>query len=254
MGSTIAVPGQRTELLDGSCVEMTVDDTATSPPDGTVFLPLPTNTLWECGRVLDFHFQNGTEAQLAQFRADAAEWTAYANLLMRFDASAADAEFRVMFGNAGNSSYVGTDNLLAAPGATTMRIQNLSSVRHEVGHAIGCVHEHSSPASEIQWNRPVVYQALAGPPNNWDRAKVDHNVFRKYAAESTQFSQFDPKSIMCYPFPASWTLDGTGTAVNNALSATDRSFINRCYPGFTADFSKPEVKTGNCTVTVGPNT
>ena len=72
-----------------------------------------------------------------------------------------------------------------------MNIQQLSSILHEVGHAIGCVHEHSSPASTIKWNKPVVYQALAGPPNNWDKAKVDFNVFERYAENQTQFSAFD---------------------------------------------------------------
>lgn len=252
MGSTIAVPGQATRLLDGTCIDVSVPKPA--PPPGVDFLALVTNSLWESGRTLDFHFQNGTDAQKAQFRAEAAEWTARANVLMRFDASPADAEFRVAFGNQGNWSYVGTDNLSVGSGATTMAIQNLSSIRHEVGHALGAIHEHSSPASEIQWNKPVVYQALGGPPNNWSKAMVDHNVFQKYAATVTQFSRFDMKSIMLYPFPAGWTTNGVGTPVNSALSDTDRNFMNRCYPGFTVDFSKPDIKSGNCTVAVGPNT
>ncbi len=31
------------------------------------------------------------------------------------------------------------------------------TVIHEFGHALGCVHEHSSPAATIPWNRDAVY-------------------------------------------------------------------------------------------------
>ena len=244
------------DLLDGSCIDVLPEGRSVEAgaPAGALELALPTNKLWECGRVLDFHFLNGTDAQKATFRSDAAKWSAYANLVMRFDAAVENSEFRVSFGNQGNWSYVGTDNLGIPAGTTTMAIQNLSSIRHEVGHAIGCIHEHSSPASSIEWNKPVVYQVLGGSPNYWDQAKVDHNVFNKYAADQTQFSAFDPNSIMLYFFPASWTLNGVGTHENSALSDTDKAFINRCYPGCTVDFSKPQIATGGCTVKTGPRT
>ena len=173
---------------------------------------------------------------------------------MKFDVSAEDSELRVFFGNIGNWSYVGKDNLGISITSKTMAIHNMSSILHEVGHALGCVHEHSSPASDIEWNKPVVYRALGGPPNNWDHAKVDHNVFYKYSKSTTQFSQFDPNSIMLYFFPASWTLNGVGTHSNKSLGSIDTSFINRCYPGCTADFSKSVIKKANCTVTTGPRT
>jgi Astacin (Peptidase family M12A). len=221
-------------------------------PEGSLSLALPNNTLWDCGRVLDFAFLNGSDGQKATFRAAAAQWTQYANLLMKFDQPTNIAEFRVGFDNEGNWSYVGTGNLQIPTPGKTMNIWNMSSILHEVGHALGCVHEHSSPSSNIQWNKPVVYQALGGPPNNWDHAKVDHNVFLKYDGATTQFSAFDPNSIMLYFFPASWTLNGVGTHANDTLSGTDQAFIRRCYPGCTADFSKPEIATGACRVSYGP--
>ena len=48
--------------------------------------------------------------------------------------------------------------------------------------------------------RPGIYTYLGGPPNNWDRAKVDHNL-RSAAAEDGVASRFDPESVMLYRFP-----------------------------------------------------
>src|SRR5471030_922448 len=81
-------------------------------------------------------------------------------------------------------------------------------VVHEFGHALGCIHEHSNPVGNIQWNKPVVYQYYEGAPNNWTKEQVDSNLFAKYSANITQFTALDPNSIMMYPIPAQFTLDG----------------------------------------------
>ena len=101
-------------------------------------------------------------------------------------------------------------------------------VLHEFGHALGCVHEHESPAVEIKWNKPAVYRDLGGPPNNWDKATVDSNVFHKYSASQTKYTVFDPDSIMLYSFPASWTLDGKSYKENEKLSVLDKKSIAEC--------------------------
>jgi|GEM_PF-3104072 hypothetical protein len=244
----------QSDLLTGVCIDVypEVESRGSEvPPADTLKLALQTIKLWECGRVLNFHFLGGTEDQKQSVRINATKWTEYANLLMRFDQPIETSEFRVAFDRVGNWSTVGTDCLLRPAPQATMNIWNLSSILHEVGHAIGCIHEHSSPASAIQWNKPVVYQALAGEPNYWDQAKVDWNVFQKYNGNLTQFSAFDQDSVMLYFFPASWTLNGVGTNNNDRLSNTDKAFINRCYPGCTVDFSEREIATGGCTVTYG---
>lgn len=244
--------------LDGACVDVLPPEGPTVDlPEGALALVVVTSKRWEPGRTLDVHYMNGNDAQKAVVRAAAAKWSAVANILFRHDAPAQGAELRVKFDpTLGNWSYLGLDNLNIPQGQQTLNLTNVDegTALHELGHALGSAHEHSSPAGTINWNKPVVYAALGGPPNNWDRAKVDHNVFFKYSGTVTQYSKFDPKSVMLYFFPADWTLDGKGTSSNDTLSAMDTAFMNAMYPGCTVDFSLPTPNTGNATFSTGPST
>lgn len=104
-------------------------------------------------------------------------------------------------------------------------------VVHEFGHALGCIHEHQSPsASALKWNKPEVYRTFSGPPNYWTKEEIDHNILQRYATTQTQFSAFDPQSIMLYAFPAALFENGIGTSSNTHLSATDEAFIAGLYP------------------------
>ena len=101
-------------------------------------------------------------------------------------------------------------------------------VLHEFGHALGAIHEHSSPATPINWNKEAVYKAHEG--TTWDKAMVDHNIFFTYDKTLTNFTAFDPDSIMLYPFPPEWTLDGYSTKENTVLSKNDKDFMKQLYP------------------------
>jgi hypothetical protein len=93
------------------------------------------------------------------------------------------------------------------------------------------VHEHSSPAADIPWDEEAVYADLSGPPNFWDRETIYHNVFRRYSASSTNFTDFDPHSVMLYEFPARWTKDRRTYPENITLSPMDERFAARNYRG-----------------------
>ena len=97
---------------------------------------------------------------------------------------------------------------------------------HEFLHALAFHHEHQNMKGvcrdEFRWDddagyeptttaggtftadgqgrRPGIYTYLAGPPNSWSRAKVDHNLRPDEDAHTTA-SAFDQKSIMLYRFP-----------------------------------------------------
>lgn len=215
-----------------------------------------TKKFWEPGRVLDVKFLEGTAEQKAKIAEWAGIWSEHANLLFAFDSNAEDAEILVKFGPWGNWSFVGTDSLRNRNHDCTLNIHNLikGTVQHEFGHAIAFVHEHESPAQGIDWNKEAVYRDLGGPPNDWSREKVDHNLFHTYSKSNTQYTAVDQQSVMMYPIPARWTNDGFTVSGKNEVSPIDKAFVGAAYPGATALFAKPEIRTARCRVETGPGT
>lgn len=188
--------------------------------------------LWTTGRTLHIRFLNGTTQQKQIVKQFAPLWTEHANLKFVFD-DAPTAEIRIAFNDEGAWSYVGTDALGIASNQPTMNFgwQDEGVVLHEFGHMLGMIHEHQNPKDNpIVWNEPVVIEALSGPPNYWDLPTIRHNIFEKYSQSQVNSTQLDPKSVMLYSFPASWTLNGFHSEPNEVLSQTDMSFAGKIYP------------------------
>jgi len=239
------------QVLDNCCIDMQIEQ-----PEGTEGLVVQNGKFWTLGQTIKVAFVDGTAAQQASVMGWANEWSEHANLIFKWGVPVNDSDLRVGFNKPGNWSYVGTDAGGIPKTKQTINIRNVDrrTTLHEFGHAIGCGHEQSSPLQDIQWNKPAVYRDLGGPPNNWDKAKVDYNVFRKYSRQQTQFSQYDSTSIMQYAINASWTLNGFSVPWNNVLSQTDKDFISAVYPGSTISFAKPELSKAHCNVETGPGT
>ena len=68
-----------------------------------------------------------------------------------------------------------------------------------------------------------------------DRVLPPEMIARKRLAQDgpQRPSEFDPQSIMIYPYPGTWVRSGLGTEWNNALSSLDKIYIasRECYPG-----------------------
>jgi hypothetical protein len=208
-------------------------------------MALVSKKMWKPGRTLKVCFLDGEPAVRKKIADTAKQWMDYANIILQFvDGTVGD--IRISLKETGYWSAVGTDALVEQYFPKTKPTMNYEAfsmatpdeeysrvVLHEFGHALGCIHEHSSPAAGIQWNKEVVYRELGGPPNNWDKSTVDHNVFEVYSKTVTQFTEFDPKSIMLYSFPKRWTLNNMEFNTNSALSDTDKKFIASRYPKAT---------------------
>lgn len=183
------------------------------------------------------------------------------------------ADIRISFDAKGYWSLVGTTSrnpAVAGPSDASMNfagfdkgMPNLwqSTVLHEFGHAISAKHEHQHPLqgcdAEWRWEddtgyeatknsegqfitdtkgrRLGIYTVLSGPPNNWPKHKVDHNLKQLGNSSAYDFGEFDKRSIMKYYFGEWMFKHGSKShcftgSKNTALSEEDRKRIAKNYP------------------------
>ncbi|THV43893.1 hypothetical protein BGAL_0828g00030 [Botrytis galanthina] len=167
--------------------------------------------------------------------AIAREWE-FANIRFTFNDSS-DAQIRIgFFPGAGGFSALGTDCTSIAPGDPTMYLGKStdvktfrSSVLHEFGHVLGCLHEHSSPLSDIQWDENQVYlfyKAKHEKNKDW----VDEQILKPLKEYETDHSSFDPLSIMIYPIDKALTKNGVSVKPPSDISLKDKAFMQQIYP------------------------
>jgi hypothetical protein len=122
-----------------------------------------------------------------------------------------EANIRIAFmDDDGSWSYIGRDIRTKRKDPRTMnfgwnvatkdRHNGIDTILHEIGHTLGFPHEHQNPFAGIIWNKQAVYDALAGDPNFWSKEETDSNIIDKLSKEEVNGSNWDPDSIMHYPF------------------------------------------------------
>jgi serralysin len=200
--------------------------------------------MWNPGDVIKVYLNSNNMSERTRFFVEkyAKEWERYANIKFEFVTSFNDAAVKVRFDKTNQSwSWVGRDVQFNPFRKYTMNFgwfNELTTeseysrvVSHEFGHVLGFLHEHQSPASPLEWDKPKTYAYFAAEERGkWPADQVDVNVINKYSTSNTNFSQYDPYSIMHYIIPNDLLLSGKSTTDNYMISGTDAQYARIWYP------------------------
>jgi hypothetical protein len=183
---------------------------------------------WRPGTQLHVRFLSGSAFVKDKIKYFAQIWEHHANIVFVFDDSPT-AQIRISFVQGGGSwPYLGRHNLQIASDKPTMNFgwfydnttdeEFSRTTIHKFGHALGCIHEHMSPAAQIPWDKDRVYAYFMGAPNHWTKEDVDANLFNKYKASRAYYTTFDPLSIMLYRISNDLTIGDFETPKNGSLT------------------------------------
>lgn len=233
-------------------------------------LIIQTAQKWVNGTVLHYYFfDKQTDGQTVFFSNGRSEWRTWTtndaekNIVRQaFDVwknlgiglkfeevrSRDEAEVRIGFmRDDGAWSYIGREILNVGSGERTMNFgwdltqhpREIDTAIHEIGHTLGFPHEHQNPNAGIVWNEEAVYTSLGQPPNSWPRDVTFHNIIRKISPDIVQGSNWDPNSIMHYPFEAGLIKEPSqyrnGLQPAGGLSERDKTWAKTFYPSLTDD-------------------
>lgn len=205
---------------------------------------------WLNGTVLHYYFfdeipLNGSEAAKNVVRKAFQIWKNIGiGLEFKEVSSKSEAEIRIGFLEGdGAWSYIGKDILKQGINERTMNFgwditrnpREIDTAIHEIGHTLGFPHEHQNPNAGIVWDEEKVYASLASPPNQWNRQTTFNNIIRKLDPREVEGSEWDPNSVMEYPFEPGLILSPPGygeKGINPAggLSAKDIEYALKFYP------------------------
>lgn len=195
---------------------------------------------WVNGTVLHYYFFPGDKIQKDMVRKSFQDWKALGIGLSFQEVNDPKlAEIRIAFEDDGSWSYLGQDVLGIPADEPTMnfgwdlRLQPDTSL-HEIGHSLGFPHEHQNPFAGIVWDEEKVYASLGGPPNNWPRNVTFSNIIAKLNKNDVEGTEWDPDSIMHYPFEAGLILlpeeYRNGLTPKGGLSPVDIAQVRKFYP------------------------
>lgn len=218
------------------------------------------NLAFDFGETQDGEFRRWTEND-TEYAAEIRVSFDKAGYFSLVGTDSIDANIGSPFGSVGGRANQASLNLggYAIRRPSTWR----GTVRHEFLHAVGFHHAHQNMRGPCQasfrWEddegyqptrdsrgqfvpdhngkRPGIYTYLAGFPNFWNRAKVDHNL-KTEEDPNLVAGPFEPESVMLYRFPDHfYRSPGSRCAPQGngeTLSAGDKRGLQLLYPGVQA--------------------
>lgn len=205
---------------------------------------------WKTGKEIFIKFLGGTTQERNKVKRYAAEWLKHANLKFVYVADHSPySDVRIAFDQMdGAWSYIGIVAQVINQEKPTMNLGWIdpATVLHEFGHMLGLIHEHQNPKGAIRWNWEALRADLSVAPNFWSDEEIRSNITDHYLAQNIEGTEVDGKSIMMYPIPPHWTLDGFTASDNKTLSDWDKQFIGWLYPFDTPDtdtITEPDTTT-----------
>lgn len=226
-----------------TCIDLPLlNNNPTAKPNAAIY----TSSKWTPGQTIRIKFLNGDTYLQEKVKLYANYWTNFANLKFEYVSITENADVKIAFkwnnnGTIDTSSWSAYGNECKYLGQNTPSMnfgwfdtnttdaELNKTILHEFGHLLGLIHEHQSPDGNILWNKPVVYEYYKNK-SGWSEAKVDANIFTKYAGTQTNYTAYDNLSIMHYPIDATFTTNGYSVGINENLSYTDKTFITKTYP------------------------
>lgn len=238
----------------------------------------------ECNLQLDFGRDAGTGAYRRWSTADtefAAEIRVSFDMTGFFSLVGTDSTDRTI-GRPGDpvGGNPGSRSLNLGGYQTNRPVKWEGTVRHEFLHALGFHHSHQNMRgtceSEFRWEdddgyvpttdasgrfvpdaagrRPGIYTFLAGPPNRWSRAKVDHNL-RTEDDPDVVAGPFDSASVMLYRFPDFFYRSNPSscapTSDGQNLSAGDKRGLDLLYPRTANELADLQSRAGSALESIG---
>ncbi|KAI1131246.1 hypothetical protein F5Y10DRAFT_234129 [Nemania abortiva] len=188
------------------------------------------------------------EAVRGLVKAGAQDWARGTSLRFKFlrtdEPNQDQANIRISFRGNGSHSVVGTTFVPAGDPTMNLCFQYCTTERemmglilHEFGHALGFLHEHSSPQCPFDLDRNAIAEyykdrLLEGTSlNDW----IDVNFMKLEKERAVDVSPFDERSIMMYEILPSWSDAKKRIGGSQTLSDMDRQMVRKWYPPYAIE-------------------
>lgn len=211
--------------------------------------PLPPESIsllkgkfWPNGSKLSVAFKGGNTDVNAKVLQYASMWSKWANIDFVGVNPTSQWDILVGYDQPGYWSYIGTDSRFASrQGEQSLNLQGFDSqpmpdsewsrvVCHEVGHALGALHEQQRPEAVARLDREACYRYF-GQTQGWSREEIDQQILTPMDMSQVLASTEDDTSVMMYSFPGKLTIDHKPIVGGAKINELDGQTMARAYPG-----------------------